>query len=500
MTAFDRREFLAIAAARSATAIATVRIGCRSAQASTQPQGAWTGVFDLPAVAIHLHQLPDGKILLFNEEGGRKRVGSSTAFVIDIPPYGIASTNWIQVDNTQSNLYCAGHAFLPDGRLLVIGGHNGDRYFGIADVHLLEYDGGYRWTPQNSPMNAGRWYPSALTLPNGEVLVLSGTIIKGVPNTLPQVWKTNEGGGWRDLSNAARSLANYPRIHVVPDGRVILVARERITSFLDPSGLGSWTEGPSRLTFEKRAYGTSVMFGDGDFIVVGGATRAGGIGSAETLSLREAVPQWRIAAPMAFGRRHCNGTLLPDGKILITGGTSSAGFNDAAGAIYAAELWDPATGQWATMASASIPRVYHSTAMLLRDGRVLVAGGGRPAATNYGISNYNAEIFSPPYLFQGPAPVISSAPLAVNYGQIFDVWTLDAATVSHVRLISLGSVTHSFNMNQRIKELSFVASTSEPRLSVTMESNPNVLPPGHYMLFLLSNLGVPGVASIVKVT
>jgi hypothetical protein len=470
------------------------------AQANRFPLGIWSRVFDLPSVAIHLNYLPDGKILIFNEEGGGNNVGSSTAFVIDVQPYSDPSSTWIQVDNTGTNIFCAGHAFLPDGRLLVLGGHNGDPYFGTTDTFLFEYQGGYRWTRQNAPMNAGRWYPTAVTLPNGEVLVLSGTIIRGVPNTLPQVWQTNAGGGWRSLTNAQRAIANYPRAHVRPDGRVIITARERISPTLDTAGLGSWSDGATHPSFENRAYGTSVQYADGKFLVCGGATGAGGVRSAETLDLNEAVPTWRTINPMNFARRHGTGTLLPDGTVLVTGGSSSAGFNDAAGAILTAEMWEPATGIWWKMASSQIPRVYHSSALLLRDGRVLIAGGGRPAAKNWGVSNYNCEIFSPPYLFRGPAPQINYCATSLTYGQEFDIWTNDRDLVSHVRLVSMGSVTHAFNMNQRLKALSFTRIPNQPRVRVKMETNRNLLPPGHYLLFLLSNLGVPGIAWIVKVT
>ena len=152
-----------------------------------------------------------------------------------------------------------------------------------------------------------------------------------------------------------------------------------------------------------------------------------------------------------------NATLLPDGKVLATGGSSSVAFNDAAGAIKAAELWDPATGQWSVLASMQVPRLYHSIAILLRDGRVLVAGGGRPPAAHGGGNNETVEIFSPPYLFKGPRPVITQAPAAVRYGASFLIRTPDAAAIAGVTLIRLSSATHTFNMNQRIKKLHLLA-------------------------------------------
>jgi hypothetical protein len=140
-------------------------------------------------------------------------------------------------------------------------------------------------------------------------------------------------------------------------------------------------------------------------------------------------------------------------------------------------------------------RGYHSIALLLPDGRMLTGGGGHPNPTKG--AEYNFEIYSPPYLFKGPRPVITSAPATVRYGQSFLVETPDAANIGAVRWIRLPSVTHSFNENQRINTLLF-QQTSDG-LSVTAPSNPNLAPPGHYMLFILNRAGVPSVAHIIQV-
>jgi tetratricopeptide (TPR) repeat protein len=117
---------------------------------------------------------------------------------------------------------------------------------------------------------------------------------------------------------------------------------------------------------------------------------------------------------MAFPRQHLNATLLPDGKVLVTGGTRTQPFSNAAGAVLAAEMWDPTTETWTTLASMRWPRLHHSVAVLLPDGRVVVGGGGQP--TGEGDSDhYDVEIFSPPYLFKGKRPKLTSAPAAVAH-------------------------------------------------------------------------------------
>jgi hypothetical protein len=198
---------------------------------------------------------------------------------------------------------------------------------------------------------------------------------------------------------------------------------------------------------------------------------------------------------MAYRRRHLNATILPTGQVLVTGGTSGTGFTDEASAVFASELWDPDTGRWTTLASNSVIRVYHSTALLLPDGRVLVTGSGDA----FGNANhYDAEIFSPPYLFKGTRPTISSvAATTLGYGQSFFVGTATPTVITRVTLIRLGSVTHAFDSNQRFNELTFVRTTGG--LTVTTPASRNLAPPGHYMMFILNGNGVPSKARIIRI-
>ncbi len=157
-----------------------------------------------------------------------------------------------------------------------------------------------------------------------------------------------------------------------------------------------------------------------------------------------------------------------------------------------AEDWNPATGQWTTWASMAVPRLYHSIAMLMPDGRVLVAGtGDRPGVPN----EYSAQIFSPPYLFNGPRPTITSSPSVVQYGSNFQVSTPDAASITSVSLIRTAAVTHSFDESTRRVSLAFTASNGV--LNVQAPANGGDAPPGNYMLFIVNSNGVPSVASWV---
>src|SRR5207249_2871126 len=149
------------------------------------------------------------------------------------------------------------------------------------------------------------------------------------------------------------------------------------------------------------ADGLSAMYQPGKVVRIGGTWDDGyGYPSSATsvLDMTAATPAWRSTNPMSTQRVLHNITILPDGTVLTTGGSSDPAVNPPASAImYTAELWNPITETWTTLSSMQTPRLYHSNAALLPDGRVLVTGGGRAFTTD----QLNAEILSPPYLFKG---------------------------------------------------------------------------------------------------
>jgi galactose oxidase len=208
---------------------------------------------------------------------------------------------------------------------------------------------------------------------------------------------------------------------------------------------------------------------------------------------------------MSQARRHLNSTILPDGQVLVTGGTSGSGFVniDEGLATRNAEVWNPATGSWTTLAANSRMRVYHSVSLLLPDATVLHGASGDALAIQPGggvvpvPSERNHEIFSPPYLFKGARPTIADAPASVGYGETFAVATPNAAQITEVRWIHIGTVTHAFDFGQRANKLDFQRTATG--VSVTAPTAPNLAPPGHYMLFILNRNGVPSTGRIIHI-
>jgi hypothetical protein len=471
-------------------------------QGSPSIEGQWSAPEDWGVVVIHSHVLPNGKVLFWSRDKtpqGGDVLGSTQARVWDP-----ATGGFTLVPNSTTNLFCSGHSFLPDGRLLVAGGHK--QFDGRGEPHTNIFDFSTNTWTRGQDMNAGRWYPTTCPLGNGESLVVSGSNESGMLNTLPQVWQP-QTGTWRSLITATEINQDlFPWMLVAPTGQVFNSGPTQTSRYLKTSGTGAWSF-VANSNFGFRDYGSSVMYDDGRVLIVGGGAPTN---SAEIINLNQSsiisptttanppTPVWQYVNAMAFARRQMNLTILADGKVLATGGSSAGGFNNAAGSVLAAELWDPETNTWTTMASMQTRRLYHSTAVLLPDGRVLSAGGGFPTGGGADFNHTDVEIYSPPYLFNGARPTITVSPTVVNHGDQFFVQTPDAASISKVTLVRLSSVTHAFNQDQRINYLSFQKTPTG--LSVTASGGRNLCPPGYYMLFIVNSNGVPSVAQIILVT
>jgi uncharacterized repeat protein (TIGR02543 family) len=478
----------------SGTGTCTVSMGTnRSVTAGfTAPPGAeaevgrWSAPEGMPIVGLHLSLLRNGNALLWGH-GGEAQV------------WNASGGSFTQVANTVCDdplgceLFCAGHTLLADGGVLVAGGHDEARgnNYGIKQSSIFDGNG---WHPSGH-MNYPRWYPTLVTLGDGSVVALSGNQVPGVNASIPERWNA---GVWTALTGANLIMPTYPRVFVEPKNGHIFVAGvgDLQSRFLDPNGNGSWSLGPTR-RIGDRTYGAAVMLDSKVLWAGGGGRNCPNVPArtAEIIDLAAPSPTWDYTGSMAAGRRHINLVALPDGSALATGGTSTCGPSDEAGAVFIAELWNPETGQWKTLASAGVVRVYHSTAILLPDGRVLSMGSGDGG----GVTNQRRyEIFSPPYLFKGDRPSYNLADPAMHYGQPFAVSTDDAASIRKVTIIRLPSTTHAFDMSQRLNTLSFAVQGDG--LSITPPAAGRIAPPGPYMLFLVNEAGVPSVAQIVTLS
>jgi Domain of unknown function (DUF1929)/Bacterial Ig domain len=456
--------------------------------------GQWGPVVGWPVVGIHVALLPNGKVLAWDSVGDAATESFPDQTFTRATVYDPATGSQTQVNvDTGFNIFCAGFAHLFDGSLFIAGGNKDQQLNGIVKTHLFN-PANNTWT-LGPDMAAGRWYPSVTPLTNGEML-----ITEGGPD-IPEVRKTD--GSLRRLTTASLNLPLYPWMDVAPDGRVFYSGPDQAMRTLDSTGTGSWQGFGGRDEID-RTYGSHAVFDIGKTLVAGGGQPSSN--DALVIDTNGATPQVSATAPMAFARRQFNLTLLADGSVLATGGNSTgASLIDMDGGVYNAERWDPGTGQWTTLAAQSVTRQYHSTALLLPDGRVLSAGGGICGTCDQvGYLAKNAEVFTPPYLFKhdgsgelAPRPEIANAPATVSHGASFQIATPNAASIQKVGMMRLGSQTHSVEMEQHYVPLTFTAGAGT--LTANVPANVNTAVPGAYMLFIVDSAGVPSVARMVTV-
>jgi galactose oxidase len=465
-------------------------------------QGQWSAPIAFPSVPVAAAILPNGKLMTWASwdrfsayDGSGERWKTYTAL---FDPETSVITERI-VTETRHDMFCPGTALLADGSLHVSGGGPDPQ---IPATSLFN-----PWTntwTRVADMNSNRWYNSSVTLPNGNVLTLGGNYDPG------EIWN---GSSWSFLSglpvtplltadNTWLHRGNeHPRLLVAPDGRVFVPGPTPNMQWYDPHGSGSVQSAGRRGDDTYSQNDITVMFDVGKILKTGGSTSYDGddaqnvLGTTNSfvIDVNSGVSVKKVM-PMTHRRVYGNGVVLPDGTVLAVGGSrhSRAFWDDAA--VLTPELFDPVTQTWSELAPMQTPRTYHSVAILLPDGRVFSGGGG--LCGNCATNHPNGEIFSPPYLFRGSRPTILGAPVSIQYGSKFTVGT--TGEVKRFSLVRLSSVTHSTNNDQRFMRLA-VTPTTNGMFTVNAPANANIAPPGYYMLFALSDHGVPSIAKIIQI-
>jgi hypothetical protein len=518
--------------------------GYQSASANVwieNPLGTWThdeiGLrHRLSLVAIHGALLRSGKVLFFSlDVNDYNNIEKGQAVLWDPTTERSTQVPWPK----PRNLFCAGHCFLPDGRLLVAGGHAFPGLGRGADWDVHTFDPIQEEWTQHLPMAAARWYPTCTTLPNGKALIVSGSS-GGAPwevgrTNVNPVMTLNEDFEIFDPATARLTtpkhflsgISWYPFVHVLPGGTLFVHTENTTFLFsLDPTTgepvIPALAPVYRTRSINIRTYGllggqgacVILPFLPGDssvrVLIVGGGDETKSTIDPNTLATDTAEiftfnpllgsltgqVGWSKETKMFNRRFMSDAILLPDGSVLVTGGAGKGEAPRNSNPVMEAELFDQETETWRPMAKMEIERRYHSVALLLPDGRVLTAGSTRgwppqPARPNQpsGVE-YRLELFSPPYLYRGPRPVIAWAPHEVQYGMDFDIGTDDALGVDSVAFIRSSSVTHSLNTDQRYVGLA-IKNRSAGRLTATAPRDSTIAPPGYYLLFLVRGKSLP---------
>ena len=475
-----------------------------SVAAATDPGqgGAWSAVKEAPVVPVFQAVLPNGKVLLWDSVGESPTETYGDQSFTRAAVWDPKTDTSKRVDVKGYNIFCAGYVQLSDGRLLVAGGNKNASLAGIIQTHLFDWRT-EAWT-RGPDMSGERWYPSVAALSNGEAVIVAGG-----PSTA-EVYQTN--GQLRRLTGF-RSFSDriYPFLVPRPDGRVELVGPVANLTTMSTTGAGAITATHKRDGI-NRDYGSFATYDIGKVLVAGGGdiTEDGQTRvptkTAVVVDVNGSGTKVTPTSSMSVGRRQHSLTVLADGSVLATGGQSRAvdGLVDLERPVFAAERWDPRTGKWEVLASASRVRQYHSAAALLPDGRVLTGGGGIcGTCQRKGYLEKNIEYFTPPYLYKkdgsgelADRPVISSAPTTAGYNRQLSISSPQAGSIAKVGLVRLGAPTHGDDQGQRYIPLPFTAIGSV--ISAAGPATTGIAPPGYYMLFLTDQNGVPSVAKTVR--
>jgi hypothetical protein len=480
----EERQPTEFATGRQAESQAAAQLRAVAA-VSTDPavSGSWSATVNPPTKAIGVTSvlLDTGKVLLF---------GGVTAGTINTPAYLFDPVTKTGHDvPAPAPVFCGSVTQISDGRVLSVGGANPIPK-GVTDVYLFN-PVSETWVRQpDTPL--GRYYPTSTRLPDGQVLIAAGTEANGTTkNPKIEMFKPPAAGGATGtlaVVGPDHPTTFYPKQWVMPDGRLLQVTARPTYSF-DPA-TKTWKTLRSKPISNSASGGLLVAgppSGSNEIMVIGGL----GAGTAALTSVQRynyATNAWTSAGNMPTARAHMNMVQVPDGTAVGIGGNSSG---NSAAPQYAAMSYDPKTDHWTTLASQVPRRAYHSTALLLPDGRIMSAGDDKTGGGRQLI-----DFYSPPYLFAGPRPTITSAPAQVSHESQFAVGT-SGATVTRLVLMAPAATTHTVDMNARHIELA-VTSTGNGAFTAKAPTA-QVAPPGHYMLFAVTAAGVPSVAKWVHV-
>jgi hypothetical protein len=339
-------------------------------------------------------------------------------------------------------------------------------------------------------MNAPRLDPTALALPTGNLLVVGGITTGGGTDNVPQVYDTLTGA-WRNLTTATQAVATNSWLFDAPNGDAFLAGPTPATSYLDTFGTGRWIPVGNTVLNANRLNGTAVEYAPGKILILGGQATSSSLptATAEVIDLNWLSPDWQSVGSLNYARKNANAVVLADGEVLVIGGNQAAVANLNPALV--TELWNPITRQFTTGASLGVNRATFSTAQLLPDGTVLIGGG---------TGNASSEVYTPDYLLNNsPRPTITSAPSSVNLGSTFFVGTPTPGNIWRVTLVRLGSSTLGQDSDEAFSALSYTVDGNGKGIDVTVPASTASLTPGQYMLFIWSGQDVPSLAATVQI-
>lgn len=496
-------------------------------QSGNRTRGVWSSVVDWPLISIHAAILPDGRVMTY---GTNVNSRGTAEFMYDIfdpaEQFGTPASHLTLPNTTGTYIFCSAQVLLPlTGELMLTGGDllvNGKATeYGNTDVNIFNPVNN-QLQPASDKMKLPRWYGTSIVLPSGEIYLQGGSGGEAHPEIRGNDGKFTLLSGIDTLKttdNGSRYFDNnYPRNFVARNGKVFGIDPHWMYE-VDPYGTGAngnrgkvtmfqnqWdipnTRGEAESYRGWAATSSAVMYAPGKILQLGGTKP-----NVTIIDINGPTPRLTDLAPLSRRRQWADATLMADGNVFLSGGSSENLLNDTAsqnvGDIwYDTETFDPKSESWTQTAPLAVPRLYHGTTLLLTDGTILSSGGGSPGP----VTNLNAQIYYPGYLFRSDGtraarPVIDQVggalPDVFNPGQTFNLSSPDSARIERVTMVKTGAVTHAFNMDQRFVEPAFTIDANQVR--VTLPANPYDTPPGYYMVFIFDDQGTPSKAKMIRI-
>jgi hypothetical protein len=442
---------------------------------------------DSQVLAVHAALMHTGKLLFFAGSGNDELYTTGLRSIV----YDYENGGFHQ-PYTPVDVFCAHQTFLGDGRLLVVGGTETYAFTGLHTSYLFD-PGSEEWI-RVGDMSTGRWYPAAITLGDGRVLAAGGT-----GDLANQVEIYSPLAGWAPPIARTHDWGAFPNMVLLRDGRVLFTGAhfggEPRQPFVFDIPSGTETPVPGLTPADHHGMAPSVLLPPAQsqrVMVLGGGGPAAAPMPVPDMNLVDmtAVAPHFVAGPTpVHARTMQNAVLLPDRTVFVSGGGA---MEDPASAVLESEIYDPAANSWHRGAIATVPRLYHSIAVLLPDGRVITAGSNPHRRDD----ELRLELYHPPYLFRGPRPFIESAPTDATYNELLEIHTPQADDIQWAQLIRPMAVTHSCDTEQRLVDLPINRRTRGfCQLTVRAPKEPNLAPPGWYMLFLTNRNRVPSTAT-----
>jgi len=477
--------------------------------------GKWTvSSAPAPVRAVHAVLMHNGHVLLIAGSGNDPEAFAAGSFT---------SAEWDPVANsfrtiaTPYDMFCSGHAVLPDGRVMVAGGTQaypstagGTDFQGSAQSYA--FDPTTHQYVQLPTLAEGHWYPTVVNRGDGKQIVVGGLDQNGILQSHYQTFDPAANGGAGALSaqqTTAGFFPTYPALHLLADGRFFYSGVSTFGDGSDPPGL--WNADTNTFTAVKgltdrgrRDMGASVLLPpaqDQRVMVMGGgihhSTTTLATASTALIDLKKANPAYVAGPPMSESKQYVSAVTLPDRTVLQSGGTSMSYLANAVPGFkfrYTAQLFHPDTNTWEDAAKSTVGRTYHSEALLLPDGRVATFGSnlgndGAPFESRI-------EIYQPKY-FDKVRPVLGGLPANPTLARGATINFTSDRPLQWAELIRPGAATHSNDPDQRLVDLPITQNGTQ--VSAALAANPNLTPPGYYMLFGVDTDGTPSVATWVQV-